>query len=111
MQNQGGMVQVHSKLLKAKTKGARRSPRREAADKFKELAYEFAQNPNLCNVIKKLEERQKRGGAYLTDIPDEEATLIEETRTKKYRKPLDLLGARQDRIKMVLGLKRSLEKE
>ena len=97
--------------MKAKAKGAKKSPKREGDDQIKELAGEFAQNPNLSNVIKKLEERQKRGGAYLTAIPDEEATLIGEARTKKYKKPLDSLGARQDRLKMVQGLKRPLDKE
>ena len=95
---------MHSKLVKAKGK-------REDDDQARYLANEFIQNPNLSNVIKKLEDRQKRGGAYLTAIPDEEVTLIEETRTKKYKKPLDSLGARQDRLKMVVGLKRPLDKE
>ena len=59
-------------------------------------------------MIKKLE---GKAGALITEISEEEAVLIEETRTRKYKKALDTLGARQDRIKMVQGLKRPLEKQ
>ena len=101
------MIEVQQKAAAPKQRGPRKTPKRETADQQEEPAVEFTKNPNLGNVIKKLEERQNHMRASMPQ--DETAPLVEETRTKKYKKPLDTLAARQERIKMVKGLQQPIE--
>ena len=71
-----------SKLVKTKA---------SAEDGSIQIRESNIQNPNLQNVIKKLE---GKAGALITEVSEEEAVLVEETRTRKYKRALDTLGAR-----------------
>jgi hypothetical protein len=56
---------------------------------------EFEENPNLENVIRRLETKKF----------EQQKPLIEERlRTRKFKKPLNTQGARMERIEMVRGL-------
>jgi len=85
------MIEVQQKAAAPKQRGLRKTPKPETPGS-EEPAVEFTKNPNLGNVIKKLEERQNHLRASMPE--DETSPLLQEARTKKYKKPLDTLAAR-----------------
>lgn len=56
---------------------------------------DFQENPNLDNVIKKLENKK---------FEQPKPKIEEKVRTRKFKKPLNTHGARMERIEMVRGL-------
>lgn len=93
-QAQGALIEVQSKAATSqKQRSTKKGPKREEHEESTEMPAKFSQNPNLGNVIKRIEERQKRGSGFTAaEVVVEEPS--EESRTKKFKKPLDSLGAR-----------------
>lgn len=63
---------------------------------------QFTQNPNLGNVIKQLELRQPH--LQKLNLPKNDKIKEEKERHRKFKKPLDSLASRKERIEMVKGL-------
>ena len=53
---------------------------------------QFSENPNLKNVIKQLEARRKGMGIGEILEPKQKALPIQDSRTKKFKKPLNSHG-------------------